>query len=184
MKQLKIAFIILSILLFNLCMGSTDFIGYYPKGCKLNNVTAGIAGTCTCIQDVVTHDIWLAVSSESGMSWDSTSATKLGANGWILGINQSNTCGIHTGWKLPTQAQLQMLAGHDIDWFNANGFIGIDPNGDYWGALNNDGKTAFMLNMSLHSGIVYPENISYDDPHAYALAVHYPVTETQFIPPN
>jgi|SRR6185437_8385561 len=171
MKQLKIAFILLSMIIFNLCEAATSFVGYFPPGCKLNNDAAGIVGTCVCIKDSTTKDVWLATSSEGGMSWDGSAGTPLGANGWVKSFNNpySGICGITGGWRLPTKTQLGTLAGHSSDWFGNNGFVDIDVNGYYFGAEVSRYKASYL---SINDGTVNQMLTTYADPHMHAFAVH------------
>jgi len=131
------------------------FLPYYPKGCTLNNDTTGVIGTCTCILDANTLDVWKASPNEDSLKWAS-------AETWAMANNASATCGFTRGWGLPTKDQLDhiqgYLAGNNSGdarsiWLNRNGFMKVKPDSQYWGAETGSGMpppydlAAYMISM-------------------------------------
>ena len=156
----------------------------YPadSDCIMNNQALGATGTCTCIQDTVTKDIWAATIEGPSESWQI-------ANTWANSLNTANngagTCGFKKGWGLPSIAQLNTMAGYiqlydyqqqDLLWLSVNGFNNILEQGatNLWGALCpvNDhvctsGSAAYIS--------VYGSSVNYQDisfPQATGWAVH------------
>lgn len=113
----------------------SKFIPYYPEGCTLNNDTTGTVGTCTCIQDSTTLDVWMANPSENTLKW-------VDAGTWASSNNTSSTCGFKEGWSLPTKKQLDYMSGYLVGnssgdarskWLNSHGFTNVKPDSYYWG---------------------------------------------------
>lgn len=117
------------------------FIGYYPSGCTPNNTAAGVVGTCTCIQDPKTHDIWLAAPAKVNSVWST-------ANNWATELNSGEgTCGFTSGWGLATQEQISTMVRYTIDlpsedqkvlWMDNNGFTthqsATSGGSSFWGS--------------------------------------------------
>lgn len=128
--------ILIIALAFNLINAGAEqrFRPYYPKDCIMHNGSAGITGTCICIQDIATKDVWLTKpSDENNLDWYNAVA-------WAGRLNSSGTCGFINGWQLPTLKQIITMStyvinipsGKQYKWFNDNGFDGIDQFGVYW----------------------------------------------------
>src|SRR6185437_5198112 len=131
------------------------FVPYYPAGCTLNNDTTGTIGTCTCIQDLNTLDVWMTSSSEV-LKW-------VDARTWAIANNASSRCGFTDGWSLPTNNQLERMAGYIAGnnsgdarskWLNSNGFMNVKPDSNYWGPEADSGMpppydlAAHMISMN------------------------------------
>lgn len=120
----------------------TYFIGYYPSGCTPANAAAKVTGTCTCIKDPVTNNIWYTNGSQSG-HWDDWT----GSGSSLAVFNAGSHCGFTGGWKLPSynnpggdwgSLQKEALnngytAGSNFGlWLNNNGFQNVNTGGFYW----------------------------------------------------
>lgn len=131
-------------------VSSAYFTGYYPEGCSVNNKAAGIVGTCECIQDPVTKDIWLTTVNNEPLTWGLMFT-------WArYTLNAESTCGItNWSWNLAGQTQLNTLQSYiktnSAPWLNNNGFNNIEDI-TYWGMELKSGDyphgTAWIINMS------------------------------------
>lgn len=143
----------------------TYFIGYFPEGCTLNNTGAGVRGTCTCIQDVNTNDIWLVAQQQP---WSANNNWSI-SNAWASGLNDGKgTCGLTAGWSLPTQTQLATLAKYMGDqpkgargtWLNNNGFVNAANYASYWGSdIGAPSESAWFMVMYDSSVYVDPKTM-------------------------
>lgn len=111
------------------------FTAYYPSGCILNNIARGVIGTCTCIKEISTGNIWTTAGNTDDIwiNWCNHTAGTVGydANCPITSNsldtwNASPKCGLTGSWHLPTapspiQASLS----------------GTNPGGN-WSSLYND----------------------------------------------
>lgn len=110
----------------SLIMRKTYFKPFYPAGCIVNNKESGIVGTCECIQDPVTKDIWYTNSTMIPDTWAIT-------NYLVQRLNNDNACGLSEKWNLPGLDQLSQLNSLLIDvpaeskaaWMNNNGFYNV-----------------------------------------------------------
>ena len=87
------------------------FVGYYPTGCTLSNAnsTPPVVGTCECIRDSASGDIWYTDGSKVGKWTDWCAHSGAGAdpncpsNGSsLVEFNSESHCGLTGGWSLPT----------------------------------------------------------------------------------
>jgi|GEM_PF-4849578 len=130
-KKTKYLYLI-SALFFSLSFAKNNpqFKAFKPDGCVMNNDHAGIKGTCKCIRDTKTDNIWLVNPAPPKPTWDDAAA-------WADNLNTNEeTCGLHN-WRLPSHKQLidiAKYANNDPLWFNNNGFSGLGS-GTYWGEL-------------------------------------------------
>ena len=112
------------------------FVAYYPSGCTLNNAAAKITGTCTCIKNTLTGNIWTTTGNnydtwtnwcnhKSGtLSYDQNCPTTV--TNKLDAFNSTLQCGIVGNWHLPTapfavMTQGQYLNGETYpggDWSN------------------------------------------------------------------
>ena len=119
----------------SLTIRNTYFKPYYPAGCIVNNKESGIVGTCECIQDPKTGEVWLATTNQTPAKWAEMSA-------WANNLNELSTCGLRNGWGLPDYNQLSKLSnytsglsdGQRSVWLNSNGFYNFDDN-MYFGTM-------------------------------------------------
>jgi hypothetical protein len=146
--------ILITVLTFNLSNSDAEqrFRPYYPKDCTMHNSSAGITGTCICIQDIVTKHVWLVKpDDEHNPDWYTASA-------WADSLNSSGTCGFTNGWHLPSLKQIITMsrymkdipAGEKYMWFDDNGFDGIDQLGFYWSDTPyfiDSGHSAYLMVM-------------------------------------
>ncbi len=152
----------------SLIMRKTYFKGYYPGGCRVNNQESGIVGTCQCIQDPVTKDIWLASPTMIPDSWVITNAL-------VKNLNASNTCGLNQGWHLPTREQLEQLniplvdiaIGDKAAWLNNNGFKNI-RNVLYFGTMS---SPPYAYSIYMYNGNI-SNTVDTSNTKAWGLAVN------------
>jgi hypothetical protein len=120
---------------------SVAFKSFYPSGCVVNNQAAGISGTCECIEDPVTGDVWVANMGPSIVDYQ-------GADTYVGSLKKSKKCGLED-WIIPTSVQVKRLSAMSKysykdpnktnGWLNNNGFVNL-------GTGVNNGASYYWIN--------------------------------------